>query len=459
MDASGRDAAVASRLLAATMADRSGIEAATVERSVALLGSDEKRARVTAAWVLGIAADEEPEAVVPAVPEIAGLLEDEETRPDAERTLAYLGRYGPRAVEPGIDELEDEELRSRCREAIWGVGAPRTVVQPDEEEPATEAPIVGEGAVNDPYWGWAGGSATPYEPGRTDDRPRGPPGRTPVEPPAVDLPHDAYEPVATLYEGDDVAVQKALFPSGTGGTDAATLLRFRVPPTDAFREAFEYRLALWDSLATHEHVLPVVDWGTEPGAWLAVEHAVGRGVAGLAAALGVDAAGWVLSRVADALCHAHERGVTHGGLTPAAVVRSDIVVEPGAWPFPRVTDWGVAELLGGYGSERSLPQRYAAPEHLAPGEFGDVDDATDVFGFGLVAYEALAGRSPFADRSGPVREAVLEADWRSASEVNPALPSDVDDVLAKCLAARKAERYETVQAMRSELRAALGDRR
>lgn len=461
MDASERDAAVAGRLLAATVGGRADLEGSVVERSVALLGSDEKRARVTAAWTLGLAADEAPAAVLPAIPAIAAHLEDEATRSDAERALAYLGRSSPGDVEAAVEAVDDEDLQRRCREAIWGVGAPRTVVSLSEEEPEPDPDpqVVGEGSVNDPYWGWAGGSSTAYEPTGSDERRRGPPDRTPVEPPAVDRPHGDYEPVATLHDGDVVTVLKALYPDGSGGSAAATLLQFHVEPTDAFREAFEYRTALWDSLSSHDHVLPVVDWGTEPGAWLAVEHAVGRGVAGLADDLGVDGAGWVLSRVADALCHAHERGVTHGGLTPAAVVRSDLVVEPGTWPFPRVTDWGLAALLAEYGPDRTLPTRHAAPEHLAPEEFGDVDDATDVFGFGVTAYEALVGRSPFTDREVPVREAVLEGDWRPASEVNPALPSGVDDVLAKCLAARKTERYETAQATRSEFRAAVGDTR
>jgi serine/threonine-protein kinase len=164
----------------------------------------------------------------------------------------------------------------------------------------------------------------------------------------------------------------------------------------------------------------------------------------------LTAAVWTLRTVARSLCFAHGRGVIHGGLTPGSVVRSSIISEPHAWRFPRVTDWGYVSLLREGAPPESVPDRYLAPEHLDAEAFGGVDGITDVYGFGLVAYETLVGRAPFTSEG---EETTPREELSVPTALDRRLP-DVESFLRRCLADRKPERFETVEAMMTAFRSA-----
>lgn len=205
------------------------------------------------------------------------------------------------------------------------------------------------------------------------------------------------------------------------------------------------------------------------------------GVGDLRRADRTDAAVWTLRTVAESLRFAHGRGVIHGGLTPGAIVRSPIITEPNAWRYPRVTDWGYLGLLEAGALSASIPDRYLAPEHAnadvdadaAPEASGTIDGATDVYGFGAIAVEALGGRvapdsepgsgsgsdslsasvspSPSASASDPDGDAAAPRSLSLPSSLEERFP-DLESVLRRCLAERKAERFETVQAMTAAFR-------
>lgn len=456
MEGLGSDSAAAERLLATALDDPAELEPSETTRAADLLKSDKPSARTSAAWVLGLAAADDPETVLGLLPRIAKALEKPDCRRDAGRVLGYLGRHNPQAIAERLEELESERLRERCREAIWGQTAPRTVVDiPEEEPPESDSRMAGSlGGAGSDHWGWNPTSGTASVESTETER-RRPPTERPTEPEQVDLPHDAYEVVATVRTGDAVDVGKAMYYEGES-PNVATLHRFTVDPTEEFLEAFERRAASWAGISDHEAVVPVVDWGREPGAWLATEHVTGGDINQLAGPENLDATLWTLEKVADALAAAHRMGVTHGGLTPASIVRIPILSEPDAWAFPRVTGWGIAPLFREPTDKSTVPTRYAAPEMLAPEEFGNVDAATDIYQFGVVAYEALTGRPPFVVDERPLETAILEADPPDVSESNPAVPEALDAVLSKCLAGRKPRRFESAGTMRAQFRDAGG---
>ncbi|MBI3891066.1 MAG: serine/threonine protein kinase [Candidatus Wallbacteria bacterium] len=143
--------------------------------------------------------------------------------------------------------------------------------------------------------------------------------------------------------------------------------------------------------------------------------------------------------VASALAFAHERKVVHRDLKP-----SNILVD--AEFHATLIDFGVARLmreditkLTATGDFVGTPS-YAAPEQL---ETGTADFRTDIYAFGLLGYELLAGKLPLADL--PPIEMIRRRAHEPlppASSINPTIPPGVDRLLLHCLEADPTRRYQ-----------------
>lgn len=436
------------RILSAALDDPETVSARDLERAAELLGSDAKRVRVGAAWIFGIVAADAVSRTRPYVSKIAGHLEDPKTRIEAVRALAYVAQEGPDGVESELRAM-DGALARRCRKALWGQLASKTVVVvpgSGEEDDGDGGPAAGRSDGD--RWGWiGGGSARAYDTDSETTR-RRPPTDRPVETPTVEYEYDRYTPLEVIYRGETAASFRVVYRTPEGRTTPGLFKRFTPPEGSEFRASFDRRIRMWQSIDDHEAILPVVDWGTDPDPWVVTAYEDTTGLAGLGGDGRLAAAVWTIRTVAESLRFAHARGVIHGGLTPGSVVRSSIISEPHAWRFPRVTDWGYVSLLGENSPPDSIPEYYLAPEHVDPESSGGVDGSTDVYGFGVIAHEALLGRPP------PGADGRTPDDTLSIpSSLDRRLP-DLESVLRRCLAARKPERFETVEAMAAAFRAA-----
>src|SRR5829696_4435756 len=146
----------------------------------------------------------------------------------------------------------------------------------------------------------------------------------------------------------------------------------------------------------HPGIVSVFDAGEEDGSRFLVSELVrGSTLAQL------EAAGEVSDRdvlriglsLADALAHAHERGVIHRDVKPQNVMVPDRPRSP--YGAAKLTDFGVAHLAGDEPLTRTGDVvgtlAYMAPEQAA-GE--RIDERCDLYALGLVLYEALAGVNP-----------------------------------------------------------------
>jgi serine/threonine protein kinase len=165
----------------------------------------------------------------------------------------------------------------------------------------------------------------------------------------------------------------------------------------------------------------------------------------------------VMRDAARALGHAHRSGVVHGSIHPDAVVVS------GAFPEarPTVMGFGAAALLGAArtdapGAPLPMPLAYAPPERLS-GPASPTPEA-DVFGLGVLLYEALTGLLPYGDL-GPgspnAQRPLSPSDALRAKGSRVALAGslrrDLDAVCLKALHPGPARRYPNADALADDL--------
>jgi serine/threonine protein kinase/tetratricopeptide (TPR) repeat protein len=154
----------------------------------------------------------------------------------------------------------------------------------------------------------------------------------------------------------------------------------------------------------------------------------------------------VLRDVAKALAFAHSKGVTHRDIKPENVLL--------AGTSAVIMDFGVAKALsdsaaGDSGKLTSIGVALGTPAYMAP-EQAMADPTTDVradiYAFGVMAYEMLAGHTPFAGRN---MQATLAAHATerptSIASQRPSTPARLADIVMRCLEKRPGDRPQSAE--------------
>ena len=205
------------------------------------------------------------------------------------------------------------------------------------------------------------------------------------------------------------------------------------------------------SLLEHPGIVTVFDAGESDGqAFIALTLIDGETVSDLAGRrlLPIDEAVRIVAAAADALSHAHARGVIHRDVSGRNVmVASDGRVY--------VLDFGLALAVGlsrVSTSETALgTMAYMAPEAL--GGIANLDARADVYGLGVLLFEALTGAYPHpGDRSQQLEYGKLNLAARLPSELRPEVPPQLDYIVEHALARDPTERYPSMDAMLRDLR-------
>jgi serine/threonine protein kinase len=139
----------------------------------------------------------------------------------------------------------------------------------------------------------------------------------------------------------------------------------------------------------------------------------------------------ILRDVARALDFAHERGVVHRDIKPENI----LVTGESA----TVTDFGISKALdasrtpGQTGTLTEIGFAVGTPQYMSPEQLEGkpVDARADIFAFGAVLYEMIAGRRPFEAKSqAGLVEAILDHDPPSVAAVRPATPPLLAELIA-----------------------------
>jgi len=152
----------------------------------------------------------------------------------------------------------------------------------------------------------------------------------------------------------------------------------------------------------------------------------------------------LVAEIADAVQHAHHRGVIHRDLKPANI----LVTESGN---PKVLDFGLARAAQAelqstvqtMAGEVVGTMSYMSPEQVV-GDMSELDTRSDVYALGVILYELLSGRLPFDVSRKSLPEAVRiirDEEPARLSSIARSLPTDVQTIVAKALEKDKLRRY------------------
>jgi len=163
-------------------------------------------------------------------------------------------------------------------------------------------------------------------------------------------------------------------------------------------------------------------------------------------------------QIAAALSAAHEAGIAHRDIKPENVmVRRDGIV--------KVLDFGLAKLTepSAPAVDTQAPTMAAStetgvvmgtPQYMSPEQARGlkVDERTDVFSFGVMLYEMVAGRKPFeGDTVSDVIAAILKTEPLSLASCWAEAPDELQWIVSKTLRKDREERYQTFRELLSDL--------
>lgn len=270
-------------------------------------------------------------------------------------------------------------------------------------------------------------------------------------------PIEGYQIVSEIHRGGQGIVYKAV-QKATKRIVALKVLLHGPHSSPQQRYRFEREVDLVASLQ-HPSIVTIYDSGvTSQGQhYFAMEyiHGLPLDLYLRTASLGMDDRLRLFQRIAQAVGHAHLRGVIHRDLKPSNV-RIDSNGEA------HILDFGLAKAAGAQLTREGPPVTltgefvgtlaYASPEHVK-GDPKLIDVRTDVYSLGVMLYEMLTGKLPYSvdDRLDQVVRTITEVEPQRPTRLNSRISDELETIVLKALVKDPERRYHSATAFADDI--------
>jgi len=148
----------------------------------------------------------------------------------------------------------------------------------------------------------------------------------------------------------------------------------------------------------------------------------------------------IIKQVLSAIGHAHEAGIIHRDIKPNNIMLNDK-------GNVKITDFGLAKDQTKTTNTISVTSGgtlyYMSPEHVKG--FSFIDARSDLYSIGMTFYEMLTGIVPFQDIKSDfdIRESIIRKEFDKPQSINPAIPSELENIVMKSISKNPDDRYQT----------------
>jgi serine/threonine protein kinase len=214
------------------------------------------------------------------------------------------------------------------------------------------------------------------------------------------------------------------------------------PDAREFAERF-LREAQAAGTLSHPNIVTIHDVGEEVEtgtSFIAMEYVEGENLKQILkdkVSLSYDRIAEIVNAVADALDYAHRRGIVHRDVKPA-----NIILTPDG--TVKIMDFGIAKMESS--SLTATGQFLGTPNYMSPEQVtGEaVDGRSDLFSLGVVLYELLTKKKPFAgDNLTSISYKIVHEEFPSPQTYDAAIPAEFNPILARALAKDPADRFQS----------------
>ncbi len=279
------------------------------------------------------------------------------------------------------------------------------------------------------------------------------------DPDPIDSKISKYEIISLVGEGGFGRVYKARHPQ-VGHLVAIKVLTADQDPDSLARFRSEAMIA---GSLRHPNVVTIYDFGEDQGRpYLVMEFLTGQDLAHILAEkkpLTTLDKIRILLEVSSGLNYAHGKGIVHRDVKPANIM----VLEDGS---VKVTDFGIARITEAQTQRQTATGLmigsvlWMAPEQL---NGMDADVQTDIWAYGVTAFEFLSGVHPFRamerGNTGLLVSAITQKQIPKLTTFAPDISPALVEIVNKCLQRERALRYESLDDVTNDLRPLLDEER
>lgn len=214
---------------------------------------------------------------------------------------------------------------------------------------------------------------------------------------------------------------------------------------------------------SHPNIIAVTEFGVGAGGepYMVMDYLEGKSLADVLRERVRAQPGLALEifkQVAAALQHAHEKGIVHRDLKPSNVMLTRGGTDNSM--MVKVVDFGLARFLPSAGKDdrrlTAAGELVGSPYYMSPEQIRDeeLDARSDIYAFGCLMYETLTGVRPFADTNAitVLSMHLYEPPPAFSAVLHPnRVPSELEEIVLKCLEKNRSKRYQTMLALAADL--------